>query len=233
MFPWIATLLLAGQTAAPSIGVLSLRAELGVNPSAAMLLTDNMTQLVRDWGRFSRVVTFKEVEDALALEKTKQLVDCDSQSCLSEIAGALGVDLLLVGAVGRLGNATLMNLKIIRARNAELVASVSERIDGPVDRALDLIPYATGLLLDRGKLMHPNLVPPAHPDALKPAVEPVAQARTATPLPAPIPDEETPPAAQRAGPRPLRVVGVGLGGVGLAVGAVGAVAAVALVTSSL
>ncbi len=77
------------------------------------------------------VVTQEEIATLLGLERQRELAGCsDAQtSCLAEIANALGTDGIVSGSVGRLSGKVQINLKVLRMRDARLVAVFSSQVD--------------------------------------------------------------------------------------------------------
>jgi len=64
------------------------------------------------------VVTGLDVQRALELEGEKQRVDCSADtSCLTELAGALGAELVLHGDLGALGETMVLNLSLLDTAN--------------------------------------------------------------------------------------------------------------------
>jgi hypothetical protein len=112
---------------------MALRAEVKVTTGAANVLSELLTQRMRDANAFSRVVNFRELEDTLSAEQQRQLLNCEASSCLAEIAGAMGVDLLLTGSVGQLGQVLVVNLRLIAAHSGLAKGSVSETFTGGLD----------------------------------------------------------------------------------------------------
>ena len=174
-----------------TLGVLPLSAELEVPSGMANLLTESLVQEVRDHQCFSRVVSFKEVEDAISLEQQRQLVNCSSNACMAEIAGAIGVDFLLGGSVGRIGDTGLLNLKVIESRTGVARASVSERVEW--DRGegvLRNLPAAVRRLLERGAWIAPEVASAPEPSSTPAPAEPVlvaAEPRASSTAPVPVP----------------------------------------------
>ncbi|MEW5848186.1 MAG: hypothetical protein AB2A00_05200 [Myxococcota bacterium] len=128
----LAGLSLAAQVdTRPSVAVLKLEAKAGVSPDVADLLGGNLVNRVRNKKVFSRVLAAKDLEMLLGFEQQKQLLQCEETSCLTEIAGALGVDYLIIGSLGRLGSeAWIFNASLINTRNAQTAGSVSEVVPG-------------------------------------------------------------------------------------------------------
>src|SRR5688500_15119756 len=102
--------LAAAEPALPTLAVFPLLARTGVSKDTAEFMTDRLLERVRASGRFKRVIGTGEIELAISLEQRRQLVDCDSTSCLTEIAGALNVDRLLHGSAGRVGDLYAVSL---------------------------------------------------------------------------------------------------------------------------
>src|SRR5438132_147091 len=120
----------APPSPAPSVAVLGLSAKEGVHQDVAEQLTETLTASLRHTGRFSRVVSASEIQTLVAFETQKQLANCDRESCMAEIAGALGVDYLVTGTLGRIGETWLFNAKLLNAHTALAEGAVSRPIEG-------------------------------------------------------------------------------------------------------
>jgi TolB-like protein len=69
------------------------------------------------------VITAADIQEMLALEAQKAAMGCsDEESCLNEIADALGADLILAGKVGKLGTRYLIQLTLIDTAQAKPIA---------------------------------------------------------------------------------------------------------------
>jgi hypothetical protein len=77
-----------------------------------------------------RVTSQRDIEQVLGLERQKALLGCDTESstCLSELAGALGVDLVLSASVARSESGFIATIRVIRAENGQLVAAPNTRV---------------------------------------------------------------------------------------------------------
>lgn len=64
----------------------------------------------------------------LDLEAQKQLVGCNDDSCLAEIADSLGVDGVVIGSIARLESKTVFGLRRIDQREAKTVGQVVEHL---------------------------------------------------------------------------------------------------------
>ncbi len=194
--------------ALPSVALFNLEAKGAVQAAVAEQLTDLVLDEMRKEKRFSRVVSQKEVETVLGFERQKQMLDCSAESCVSEIAGSLGVDLVVTGSIGRLGSSWVFSVRMLRSRDGQAASSVTARACGESeDSAVALVvPAVAKLLLDAG--VTKGAVPP-FPSAECAGVKTadgsvVPQTPGALPLaPEPVPEEKSP---GRVG-RVLRVVG--------------------------
>jgi len=177
----LAPLLLAmALSAAPKLAVLPLSHGEGVPDSTTTALTESLASEVRKQSG-ADVVTKRELESVLSLELQKQMLGCQTDACIAELGGALGVDGLVTGDVSRLGESWLVHLKVVKPAKAQVVAQSDRRIrGGTVDDVLDQLPAMVKELFPGG--------------AARPAT-------AAAPPPPPVP---APPAAAAAKPPELR-----------------------------
>ncbi|MDP1827607.1 MAG: hypothetical protein Q8L48_30325 [Archangium sp.] len=100
-----------------------------LEPEVCALYTDTFAQLLAERGAV-RVTTQREIAALLGLERQKQLLGCTDASvnCVAELAGALGVDGVVSGSVGRLGSAFTVNVKIVSARDGSALGARSGRV---------------------------------------------------------------------------------------------------------
>ncbi|MFT3842223.1 MAG: FlgO family outer membrane protein [Myxococcaceae bacterium] len=74
-----------------------------------------------------QVITHRDIEQVLGLDRQKQLMGCDTSSCAAELAGALGVDALLYGTLAKTGGSITLNIRVVRASDGTELASTSVR----------------------------------------------------------------------------------------------------------
>lgn len=138
-------------SAPPTVAVMTLEAKAGVTPDAAELVSDRLCTSITDAKVFGRVVTNKELESTMGLEAKKQLLDCKSDSCAAEIAAAWAVIHMVTGSVGKLGDALILNLRLIDVKQGVAVSRQSEKVAGGEEALFDAIqPAVTRLLLESG-----------------------------------------------------------------------------------
>lgn len=157
------------QAPAPSVAVFTLQtAGSGVDEKTAQALTGAIVSELRKQGAFSRVVSSSELEALMGFERQKQLLDCNASSCMTEIAGSLGVDFLVVGSIAKLASSWLFNLKLINTQKATAVVDFGERLKGAdEDAVLDVIPRAVAQIAGAVKQQPRAEVEPPAPAAKK------------------------------------------------------------------
>lgn len=99
----------------------------GVQPRVARIVTDAVVVELRKVQQLD-VIGMDEIKDMLSHEANKQMLGCDDDSCLAEIAGALGVDELVTGSVSLIGDTSLLNTRRIHLRTARVVHSYEQRL---------------------------------------------------------------------------------------------------------
>ena len=69
-----------------------------------------------------------DIREMIDLESQKQALGCEQESCLAELGGALGVPLLIVPSLGKLGGVYLLALKINDVENAKVSVRSSREL---------------------------------------------------------------------------------------------------------
>lgn len=98
-----------------------------VDAHVGRVVTESVVAEVRKLDRVV-VVGMSEVRALLDLEAQKQLAGCSEDSCLAEIADALGVDLVVTGTLARVGEEHVFGLKLVDARAARTASSYDARL---------------------------------------------------------------------------------------------------------
>jgi TolB-like protein len=128
----------ADDPAAPArkrLVVLDLR-PIGVEKPTADLLSEvALTEAARY--RSLQVIGQSDLGAMLSLERQKQLLGCREDSgCMTELAGALGADLMLFGSLGQLGQLRRLDLSLVDAQKARVLDRFGETIEGQEDRLI-------------------------------------------------------------------------------------------------
>lgn len=133
---------LNARAAAPvKVAFLGIKAEDGVAAAKVASLSEYVQSELASLGPY-QVIGPDEIQSLVGLEKERQLLGCSDSSCVTEIAGALGVDRALMGSVGRLGDALLLNLSLVDVPHARVVARVGRRATSrdSLEPLLDVVP---------------------------------------------------------------------------------------------
>lgn len=86
----------------------------GVNlsPGEAQLHAETLAQKLISHG--TSVMTARDLEVAMGIERQKQLLGCsEDNQCLIELTGALGVEAVVIGDLGRIEGSYVLNLKAL------------------------------------------------------------------------------------------------------------------------
>jgi hypothetical protein len=103
-------------------------------------------------GYFTHVTGRSDLATLLGFERARQAAGCSDNSCLVELAGALGVAYVSSAEVGLLGGTLLVHFKIIEVRTADVVARVQQKVlreEMLPDVVADVVAQAQRLVRDR------------------------------------------------------------------------------------
>ena len=62
------------------------------------------------------VMAESDIAALLGMEKTKEMLGCTDAGCIAEVGGALGVDRVIHGSIGRVGSSLLVNISSLDPR---------------------------------------------------------------------------------------------------------------------
>ncbi len=125
------------------IALPALPARAAVDKNSAALVTELVTTSLDKEQRFE-VLSSSDVRRQLEIEANKATLGCDadSSSCLAEIAGAMGAQLVVYGKLGTLDDVVILTLNLFDSAQAKAVGRValkekslsalSDRVDGGV-----------------------------------------------------------------------------------------------------
>lgn len=145
----IAFALASSRAAAPVVAVMPLQAS-EVTPGEVALVTDAIGSHLQKDGSY-RVMERSQMEKVLAEQGFQQSGACDAAECAVQAGQLLGIDRMVVGSVGRLGSAWVLNLRMVAVGSGEVLASTSRSQKGEIaDLLTDIAPLAVQDLLARG-----------------------------------------------------------------------------------
>lgn len=118
----------------------------GVEAKVSTIVSD---AIIAELSKMSdiKVIGSKEIDAMLSFEQKKQMTGCTDASCMVAIGGALGVDKIVTGNIGKLGESHVFNLKLLDIRSATMERLFNKRLKGGSEEAfLDLVPEALATL---------------------------------------------------------------------------------------
>ena len=134
-------LMLAARAQAAQIMVLNMKASKGVSAALAQSLTPILVaELSRRQGM--SVIAQEDVRALLENEAHKQSLGCDDASCMTEIAGSLGTELLISSSLGKLGKQYVVNLTLFDVQKAKAFRRSSARQSGGEEAAAEAVTAA-------------------------------------------------------------------------------------------
>jgi hypothetical protein len=99
-----------------------------IDPKVGKVVSDSLVSEIRKLAGVS-AIGMDEIRDMLSHEANKQLLGCESdESCLAEIAGALGVDNLVTGVLSKVGDGHVLVIRRIDQRRAQVAGAVNKRL---------------------------------------------------------------------------------------------------------
>ena len=96
-----------------------------------------------------KVLFLEDIRSMLASEGMEKLLNCFSDSCISQIGGAVGADIVIIGGIGQLGSNHLFSLKMIDVLRDQVISRTSVKVTGDAGKILDEIPAAVDNLVKK------------------------------------------------------------------------------------
>jgi hypothetical protein len=119
----------------------------GVGEDLGRILTEIVTTETSSLPN-AKVIGASDITTMLGFEQEKQLLGCeDNVSCIAEIGGALGVELLLVSDLGLVGETYVLNLKLIDTESVLVKKRVYKTVSGKADDLIEAVRKALRELL--------------------------------------------------------------------------------------
>lgn len=156
-------LLAAGASAAQEqplrVAVPGLRG-VRLSEAEAEFYSEHLAQNLRAPG--ITVVTAREIQTLLGIERQKQLLGCGEGSCIAELANALGADAVVLGDVALLEETYQVNVEVIAPVDASVLVQGTRRVKGQV-ASLDAVAslareLGRGLLTKKGRTVPAELL---------------------------------------------------------------------------
>jgi len=135
----------ADQPRKRPIAVLELRSR-GLDADLAASLTELIVREVDRSGLFT-TISLDDIRAMLQHAENSNMLGCDDAACLAEIGGALGVELLLAGSVGRIGSTHVISMRLIDVKQSRVLVRQEKTVQGEVDDLIGASRQAVSRLL--------------------------------------------------------------------------------------
>jgi len=106
------------------LAVLDLKNNAGLKNEECSTLSDAVRQELFSTGKY-RIVD-RENMDQILKEQGLQVSDCTSEECAVKIGQLLGVEKMVVGSIGKLGQVYMLNLQLLNVETGEIEKMVSD-----------------------------------------------------------------------------------------------------------
>ena len=153
-FFWLIPFLCASDLAAeepriPLVAVTQLEAK-GVSPSDASVLTDNISDELLKSGKV-RVMERSQMDKILQEQGFQQSGTCDTSECAVQIGRLLGIERIVVGSVGKVGETYSLSIRMVDVGTGEVLASSRQNHRGAIDDVLqEVVPMVVQELTRSG-----------------------------------------------------------------------------------
>ncbi len=109
----------------------------GISPSEALVLTDELLSVLVQSDVYT-VVERSNMESILE-EQGFQMSGCTSSECAVEAGKLLGVQKMVTGSIGKLGEIYNINLRLFDVTTGKIEQNISQKHEGSVEELLDII----------------------------------------------------------------------------------------------
>ncbi|MBN1308378.1 MAG: DUF2380 domain-containing protein [Chitinispirillaceae bacterium] len=127
------------QTAAEpktNYAVVNLKSSGGVTEGESELITDRLRSELFNTGKVN-VMERNQMQEILTEQGFQQSGACTDEACLVEMGQMLGVKILVVGSLGKLGSMFMVNIRAIDVQTAQIVKVVSVDIKGDIEEVVE------------------------------------------------------------------------------------------------
>lgn len=133
----------------PLVAVTPLQAK-GVPESDAAVLTDNIADELLKSGKV-RVMERSQMDRILQEQGFQQGGTCDTSECAIQIGRLLGIERIVVGSVGKVGETYSLSIRMVDVGTGEVLASSRKNHRGAIDDVLQSVVPLVVLELTRGE----------------------------------------------------------------------------------
>jgi TolB-like protein len=146
LLPAVATAAAPSSPKKIRVAVMEIR-PLGTEAHKAELLSEVALTEASGMDRFE-IIGRSDIASMIGFDQQKKVLGCtDDSNCLAEIGGALGVDYVMVGSLGRLGALYRVDLKLVDSKKARVLGRFGESVEGSEEKLVATVQRGVRKLL--------------------------------------------------------------------------------------
>lgn len=131
----------------PQIAVLPLSPH-GIDSSDASIITDAISNSLVSL-KTVRVMERQQINTILNEQGFEESGACDASECAIKAGKLLGIEQIIVGSIGKLGNSYVLNLRRVDIASGEVISTSMQQQNGEIEGVLqNAIPKSISDLLD-------------------------------------------------------------------------------------
>jgi len=145
-----------------TLATMPLNASSGLTIGEAQLLTSRLNSELVRLGMF-RVVERARVDDLLKEMGFQQSGACDENECVAKVGRILGVQYMVGGEVGRIGESFALEVRMIDVSSGRVIRATSDTYQGPIEGLLEIMKNVALKLVGR-KVQNVTVTQKRQPD---------------------------------------------------------------------
>ncbi|MBN1758337.1 MAG: DUF2380 domain-containing protein [Chitinispirillaceae bacterium] len=170
--------------------VVNLKAGDGVSEGESELITDRLRTELFKTGKVN-MMERNQMQEILKEQGFQQSGVCTDEACLVEMGQMLGVKIMVIGSLGKLGSMFMVNIRAIDVQTAQVVKVVSVDIKGDIEEVVEHLPDIARNITGAETAVPPPELPPPEPAKQEPEPEPQAKVEPPSPPEPEVTPEET------------------------------------------
>lgn len=106
----------------------------GISSDEALTLSDRLRNMIVQTGTFA-VIERSQMNEILK-EQGFQQSGCTSDECMVQMGQLMGVERIVAGSIGRVGDIYLLSLRMVDIQSGKIIAMVDEEVEGRIENIL-------------------------------------------------------------------------------------------------
>lgn len=131
----------------PTIAILSIQSSQKHNNNNVEQISDIVAEHYQNTSN-AKVLYLDDIKRLLKSENVEGLINCFSDSCIAKISTLIGVDMVILGDIGQIGQSYVFSLRMIDALNNKTLKRITTSVDSNLGLILTKIPSMVGELVN-------------------------------------------------------------------------------------